>query len=150
MSPIECSIQSLNEICMMSVRKCSIGVMRWCFLFNLDRSSFRPTSTGIFFDQYRWKIFFFRDGLMFSWPNKCEYASFGWNKTSVELAQKNLADLHCTFFMQHQNKKTSSAVKENIIGQRAFLKRNCAISTEKYQSGYFTTDVGYWVFYLIP
>ena len=80
---------------------------------------------------------------MFSWPNKWEHASFGRNKTSVELAQKNLADLHCTFFMQHQNKKTSSAVKENIIGQRAFLKRNCAMSTEKYQSGYFTTDVGY-------
>jgi len=25
---------------------------------------------------------------MFSWPNKCEYASFGRNKTSVELVQK--------------------------------------------------------------
>jgi len=33
MSAIECFIQSLNEICMMSVRKCSIGVMRWCFFF---------------------------------------------------------------------------------------------------------------------
>ena len=63
-----------------------------------------------------------------------------------ELVQKNLADLHCTFFMQHQNKKSSSAVKKNIIGQRAFLKRNCEMSTEKYQSDYFTTDVGYWVF----
>ena len=80
---------------------------------------------------------------MFSWPNKSEHASFGRNETSVELARKNLADLHCKFFMQHQNKKTSSAVKKNIIGQRAFLKRNCAMSTEKYQSGYFTTDVFY-------
>ena len=61
---------------------------------------------------------------MFSWPNKWEHASFGRNKMSVEVAQKNLTDLHCKFFMQHQNKKTSSAVKENIIGQRAFLKRN--------------------------
>ena len=49
---------------------------------------------------------------MFSWTNKWEHASFGRNKTSVELEQKILADLHCTFFMQHQNKKTSSAVKK--------------------------------------
>ena len=47
---------------------------------------------------------------MFSWPNKWENVSFGRNKTSVGLAQKNLADLHCIFFMQHQNKKTSSTV----------------------------------------
>ena len=83
-----------------------------------------PTSTVIFFDQHRWKIFICQDGLNFSWPNKWEHASFGRNKMSVELAKKNLADLHCTFFMQHQNKKTSSVVKKkNIIGQRAFLKK---------------------------
>ena len=46
---------------------------------------------------------------MFSWSNKWELASFGQNKTPVELAQKFLADLHCKFVMQHQNKKTSSA-----------------------------------------
>jgi len=57
---------------------------------------------------------------MFSWPNKWEQSSFGRNKTSVELAHINLADLHGTFFMQHQNKKTSSAVKKNIVGQQAF------------------------------
>ncbi|RYA68090.1 hypothetical protein DD595_25720, partial [Enterobacter cloacae complex sp. 4DZ3-17B2] len=67
---------------------------------------------------------FCRDGLMFSWPNKSEYASFGRNKTSVELAQKNLADLHCTFFMQHQNKKTSSAVKkQHYRPARVFEKK---------------------------
>ena len=61
---------------------------------------------------------------MFSWPNKSEHASFGRNETSVELARKNLADLHCKFFMQHRNKKTSPAVRKNIIGQRAyFLKK---------------------------
>ena len=87
--------------------------------------------------QSRWIIFFCRVGLMFSWPNKWEHASFGRNKTSVELAQKNLADLHCSFFMHHQNKKTSSAVKKNIICRRAFLNKNCATSAEKYQSRLF-------------
>ena len=52
---------------------------------------------------------------MFSWPNNWEHASFGRNKTSVELAQKNIADLHCKFFMQHQNKKTSFAVKKKKL-----------------------------------
>ena len=80
---------------------------------------------------------------MFSWPNKWEHASFGRNKTSVELAQKNLADLHCKFFMQHQNKKTSSAVKKNIIGQRAFLKKIAQCRLKNISRGYFTTDVGY-------
>jgi len=37
----------------------------------------------------------------------------------IKLAQKNLADVHCKFFMQLQNKKTSFAVKKNIIGQGA-------------------------------
>jgi len=52
---------------------------------------------------------------MFSWPNKWEHASFGRNKTSVELAQKNLVDIHCKFFMQQQNKKTFSAVKKHYL-----------------------------------
>ena len=80
---------------------------------------------------------------MLSWPHKSEYASFGRNKTSIELAQKNLVDLHCTFFMKHQNKKTSSAVKENIIGQRAFLKKIAQCRLKYISRGYFTTDVGY-------
>ena len=57
---------------------------------------------------------------MFSWPNKWEHASFGRNKTSVELAQKNLADLHCTFFMQHQNTKTSTAVHKTLSASEGF------------------------------
>ena len=60
---------------------------------------------------------------MFSWPNKCEYASFGQNKTSVDLAQKNLADLHCTFFMQHQNKKSSSTVKKPLSASESYKKK---------------------------
>jgi len=59
---------------------------------------------------------------MFSWPNNWAHASFGRNKTSVELAQKNLADLHCKFFMQHQNKKTSSAVKTHCLPASVFKK----------------------------
>ena len=57
---------------------------------------------------------------MFSWPNKWEHASFGRNKTSVVLALKNLADLHCTFFMQHQNTKTSTAVKKTLSASEGF------------------------------
>ena len=74
---------------------------------------------------------------MFSSPNKSEHASFGRNETSVELARKNLADLHCKFFMQHRNKKTSPAVRKNIISQRRFLNKNYAMSAEKYQSRLF-------------
>ena len=80
---------------------------------------------------------------MFSWPNKWEHASFGRNKMSVELAQKNLADLHCKLFMQHQHTKTSSAVKKNIIGQRAFLKKITQCRLKNISRGYLTTDVGY-------
>ena len=70
---------------------------------------------------------------MFSWPNKWEHASFGRNKTSDVLSRKNLADLHCKFFMQHKNKKISSVVKTKyIINQRAFEKKNWAMSAEKY------------------
>ena len=57
---------------------------------------------------------------MFSWPNKWEHASLSRYKMLVELAQKNLADLHCIFFMQHQNKKTSSAVKKTLSASERF------------------------------
>jgi len=80
-------------------------------------------STVIFFDQYWWIIFFCRDGLMFSWPNKLENVNFGPNKRSVELAQKNLADLHCKFFMQYQNKKMSCAIKKTLSGSKRFFKK---------------------------
>ena len=79
---------------------------------------------------------------MFSWPNKWEHASFGRIKPLVELAQKNLANLHCKFFMQHQNKKTSSIVKKTFSASERFLNKNCAMWAEKHQSPYFTTDVG--------
>ena len=56
-------------------------------------------------------------------------------KGRLSSQKKILADLNCKFFMQHQNKKTSSAVKKDIIGQQAFLKKKCSMSAEKYQSG---------------
>ena len=82
-----------------------------------------------------WQIFFCRGGLMFSWPNKWEHVSFGRNKTSVELALKNLTDLHWKFFMQHQNKKSSSTVKKNHYLPTRDFKKNCSMSAGKYQSG---------------
>jgi len=60
---------------------------------------------------------------MFSWANNWEHASFGRNQTSVEVAQKNLAFLHCKFFMQHQNKITSSAVKKHCLPASVFKKK---------------------------
>ena len=60
---------------------------------------------------------------MFSWPNKWEHASFGRNQTSVELAQKTLADLHFKLFMQHQNKKSSSAVKKKTLSASELFKK---------------------------
>ena len=122
----------------MLVRKGSIDVIRRCFFFRHRSVIFLGRRRLSFFVyQYRWVILFWRVGLMFSWPNKWEHASFGRNKISVELARKNLADLHCTFFMQHQNKKTSSAIKKSIVGLQAFSKKKCAMSAEIYQSGLF-------------
>ena len=82
-----------------------------------------PTSAIIFFNQFLWIMFLFcHGGLTFSWPTKWEHASVGRNKTSIDLARKNLADLHCKFFMQHQNMKTSSVVKK-IHYRPAFVKQ---------------------------
>ena len=74
---------------------------------------------------------------MFAWLNKWENVSFGRNKTSDVLSRKNLADLHCKFFMQHKNKKTYSAAKKKHYRPTSVLKKNCAMSAEKYQSGLF-------------
>ena len=151
MLAIEFSMQSLNEIFMMSVRKWSIGVMRWCFFFTPRMLIFpgrrRLSIFSINIDE---KYFFAEMGQCFPGRINGNMPVSAKTKRRLSSHKKNLTGLHCKFFMQHQNKKTSSTVKKNIIGQWAFLKRNCAMSTEKYQSGYFTTDVGYWVFYSIP
>ena len=57
---------------------------------------------------------------MFSWPNNWEYASFGRNKTSVDLAQKNLADLHCKLFMQHQRENFFCRKKKTLSASERF------------------------------
>ena len=80
---------------------------------------------------------------MFSWPNKWEHVSFGRNKMSVELPQKNLADLHCTFFMQHKNTKTSTAVKKTLSASEGFKITIAQCRLKNISRGYLTTDVGY-------
>ena len=80
---------------------------------------------------------------MFSRPNKWEHASFGRNKRSVELARKNLGDLYCKIFMQHENKKTSSTVKEPLSAGESFSKKIAQCLLKNIRRGYFTTDVGY-------
>ena len=82
---------------------------------------------------------------MFSWPNKWEHASLSRYKMSVELAQKALAVLHCKLFMQHQNKKTSCAVKKKKHYMTASVLKN-KIAQRRLKNisrGFFTTDVGY-------
>ena len=59
----------------------------------------------MFYRRYAVMLLFYTSNGHLSWPNKWEHASFAGNKTSVQFAQKNLADLHCTFFMQHQNNR---------------------------------------------
>ena len=80
---------------------------------------------------------------MFSWPNNWEHASFGRNQTSVELAHKNLADLHFQFLIQHQNKKTSTAVKKTLSVSERFQIKIVQFRLKSISRGYFTTDVGY-------
>jgi len=83
---------------------------------------------------------------MFSWPNKLEHASFGRNKTSVELAQKNLADLHCKYFYatpKHENFLCHK--KKHYLPARVFLKKLPNIGL-KISVRSFTTNVGYRVF----
>ena len=53
---------------------------------------------------------------MFSWPSAWEHANVGRNTTSVELARKTLADLHCKFFGNTEQKSILYR-KKNIIGQ---------------------------------
>ena len=68
---------------------------------------------------------------MFSWPNKSEHASFGRNETSVELAQKNLANLHWKFDRRHQQQ---NFLYRNETLSASVCKKNCRVSAEKYQS----------------
>ena len=134
MSAIVFSIQSLNNIWKVSIRKCSIGVIRWFSFLNLDRSSFLADVGLHFFYQYRWIIFFFRGWLIFSLPSKWKHAGVGRNTTSVELERKNLADLHYKFY---GNTEQKSILYRKKIVLACVCKKNCAMSAEKYQSRLF-------------
>ena len=131
MSAILFSIQSLNNIWMMSIRKCSIGVTRWFY--------FRPRSVNFpgrcriafFFDQYRGIMFFFRGWLMFSMPRKLKHASVARNTTSVELEWKNLADQHYKFWRYTEQK---SIIYNKKILSFSVCKKNCTMSAGKYES----------------
>ena len=87
---------------------------------------------------------------MISWANKWEHASFSRNNTPIELTRKNLANLHCKFFMQDQNKKTSFAVKKTLSISEHFFKKITQSRLKNTSRGYFMTDVGYCFFYSIP
>jgi len=111
---------------------------------DLDLSSFLADVDCLFFRSISVKNIFFPTWANVFWPNKWEHASFGRKKTSVELAQKNLADLHCTFFMHHQNKKPSCAVKKKTLSaSEHFFKKIAQCRKKNISRGYFTTNVGY-------
>ena len=58
----------------------------------------------------------------------------GRNTTSVELARKTLADLHCKFF---GNTEQKNFLYRKQILSASVCKKNCAMSAEKYQSGLY-------------
>ena len=101
----------------------SIGHLSW------------PKSASIFFDQCRWIMFFCRGWQMFSFPSKRKHAGVGRNTASVELARKNLADLHWKFYRRHPKQQNILYRKEILTA--SVCKRNCAMSAEKYQSRLF-------------
>ena len=106
-SSIVLCIQSLNNIWMMSIRKCSIREIRWCFFFKPRSVIFPGRRQLAFFPITIGEscMCFCRGWLMFSLPSKWKHAGVGQNTTSVELERKNLADLHCKFWRQHRTKK---------------------------------------------
>ena len=115
MSAIEFSIQSLDNIWAMSIRKCWIGVIEWYFFFKPWSVNFQGRRRLAFFmDQYRGIMILCRGWLMFCMPSKRKHAGVSRNKTSVALERKNLTD-----------RKILSA---------SVCKKHCTISTEKYQS----------------
>ena len=121
MSVIVFSIQSLNNIWMMSNRKCSIGIIRWCFFFK-PRSLIFPCRRRLKFFSISIGescIWFCRGWLMFSLPSKWKHAGVGRNTTSVELKRKNLA-VYIVNFYGNICKKPSSTVKKYY--RPAFVK----------------------------
>ena len=129
MSGIVFSIQSLNNNWMMSIRKCWIGDIRWCFFFK-NQSVIFPAS--IFFHQYRWIMFFCRGWLMLFLAKQMKTCrcrpqhNFGWART------KKRSRPTLSIFTAKPNKKDSSPIKK--ILSASVCKQNCTMSAEKYQS----------------
>jgi len=92
-------------------------------------------------------MFFFGCGLMFSWPSAWEHVNVGRNTTSVELARKTLADLHCKFF--GNTKQKIFLYRKKILSASVF-KKNCAMSAEKYQSWLYNDRCQVWFFQFNP
>jgi len=74
-------------------------------------------------------------------PNKWEHASFGRNKTSVELAQKKPSRPTLFIFYASPKQENFLCRKENIICQRAFLKKIAQCRLKNISRVYFTTFV---------
>jgi len=104
-------------------------------------------SARIFFDQYRWIMFFCWRWLMFSSASKWKDAGVGRNTTSVAVERKNLADLNCKFFREHPTKKIPYSKK---IFSASVCKKNAQCRLKNIYRGFTTTDVGYCIFYSIP
>ena len=92
-------------------------IFGWCLLGNvrssssgdasflkIDRHHSWRTSASIFFNQYRWVMFFCRRLLKFSLACKWKDAGVGRHTTSVELVRKNLIDLHWKYYRRHKEK----------------------------------------------
>ena len=133
MSSIVLCIQSLNNIWMMSIRKCSIRVIRWCFFFKPRSVIFpgRPRLTFSSISIGESYMCIFRGWLMFSLPSKWKQAGVGHNTTSVELERINLANLHCKYLRQH---RTKSILYRKKVLSASVCQKNCAMLAEKYQS----------------
>ena len=71
---------------------------------------------------------------MFSWPNKSEHAGFGRNETSVELARKNLAGLHCKFFKPYQKQENFLCRKKNHHRPASVLKKKSVVAISRSMS----------------
>ena len=141
------SIQSLNNIWMMSNRKCSIGVIRWCFFFQ-PRSSILPRRRRLaFFSISIGESSFFPRWANVSVAEKMKTCScrsnhnFGWGRT------KKPSRRRLQIFTATPNKKTSSTLKKYY--RPTFVKEIAQCRLKNISRGFTPTDVGYCIFYAI-
>ena len=144
MSAIVFSIQSLNNIWMMPIRKCSIGVIRRCFFFKPRPLNF-PGRRRLEFSSI-------------SIGESCFFAEVG--KCFPFRAKENMPVSAETQLRLSSHEKTKPTYIVSFVGdieQENFLyrkkilsasvcKNNCAMSAENISRGFTTTDVGYCIF----